>query len=133
MLQKYKEIFFGFIFGILAVVLDLAMDAAADGNSLADELAEHPGMIFYRLVFVLLGLLLGWLLWRGNRAERESRQLKDTLRSVKQRCGAQGLLIGSSLQKLLTRSDLGLSAEAQGMVQEAYQRSREFQAIAEGK
>src|SRR3974377_1096973 len=105
MLQKYKEIFFGLIFGILAVALDLAMDAAADGNSLADELAEHPGMIFYRLIFILLGLLLGWLLWRGNRAERESRQLRETLGNVQQQCGAQGLLIGASLQKLLTRSD----------------------------
>ena len=133
MLQKYKEIFFGFIFGIFAVVLDLAMDAAADGNSLADELAEHPGMIFYRFIFVLLGLLLGWLLWRGNRAERESRQLKETLRSVQQQCGTQGLLIGASLQKVLTRPDPGLSDEAQRLLQEAYQRSREFQAIAEGK
>ena len=133
MFRKYKEIFLGLIFGILAVVIDLAMDAAAEGNSLMDELAEHPGMIFYRLVFVLLGLLLGWLLWRGNRAERESRQLRETLRSVQQRCGAQGLLIGASLQKLLTHSGLGLSGEGQQLVQEAYQRSREFQAIAEEK
>src|SRR5579864_9245931 len=119
MLQKYKEVFFGFTFGMIALVIDLAMDAAAEGNSLSDELSEHPGMMFYRLVFVLLGLLLGWLLWRGNRAERESRQLRETLRHIQQQCAAQGLLIGASLQKLLTRSDFGLSGQAQQLVEEA--------------
>lgn len=132
MLQKYKEILVGLLFGVVAVVIDLAMDAAAEGNSLMDELAEHPVMMFYRLIFVLLGLLLGWLLWRGNRAERESRQLRETLQRVRQQCGAQGLLIGASLQKLLTHSGLGLSGEAQQLLQEAYQRSREFQTMAEG-
>jgi hypothetical protein len=133
MLQKYKEIFFGLIFGVVAVVIDLAMDAAAEGNSLMDELAEHPGIMFYRLIFILLGLVLGWLLWRGNRAERESRQLKENLRSVRQQCGTQGLLIGASLQKVLTHSDPGLSEEAQGLLREVYQRSRELQTLAEGK
>jgi hypothetical protein len=133
MLQRYKEIFFGLIFGIIAVVVDLAMDAAAEGNSLMDELTEHPGIMFYRLIFILLGLLLGWLLWRGNRAERESRQLRETLSTVRQQCGTQGLLIGASLQKLLTRSDAGFSEETQRLLQEAYQRSREFQSIAEKK
>ncbi len=133
MLHKYREIFFGLIFGILAFVLDLAMDATAEGNSLADELARHPGMIFYRLIFILLGLLLGWLLWRGHKAERESRQLRETLLSVQQRCGALGLLIGASLQKVLTHSEPALSEEAQRLLQEAYQRSREFQSIAKGK
>lgn len=131
MLQKYKEILAGLLFGIVAVVLDTAMDAAADGNSLTDELGEHPRMVFYRLVFILLGLLLGWLLWRGNRAEREFRRATETLQHLRQQCGNQGLLVGAALQTLLTRTDLGLSAEAQQLLQEAYQRCHQFQTLVE--
>jgi len=133
MLRKYKEIFVGLIFGIIAFVLDTAMDAAVDQHSLRGELAEHPRMILYRGVFILVGFLLGWLLWRGNQAERESRRLQDVLRRIRQQCGNKGLLLGATLQTLLTRSDLGLSAEAQQLVQEAYRRCHEFQEIAEGR
>ena len=67
MLENYKEIFFGLAFGIGAVLLDTGMDAIADGNSLTDEVAEHPAMLLYRAVFILLGLVLGWLLWKRTR------------------------------------------------------------------
>jgi hypothetical protein len=133
MFQKYKEIFFGLAFGFGAFFIDTAMDASADGNSLLDEVAEHPGMLFYRAIFIVLGLALGWVLWQRNRREREFRQIAETLRRVQQECGAQGLLLHSALQTLLTRGDLHLSDEASRLVQEAYQRSQEFQRIAKLK
>jgi hypothetical protein len=130
MFQEYKEIFFGLAFGIAAFVIDWAMDAAADGNSLLDELTEHPAMLLYRLVFVLLGLVLGWLIWKRHRTEREFQRLREALSRIQQQCGNQALMLRSTLQTLLTRNDLGLSAEAEQLVQEAYQRSQEFQRIA---
>jgi hypothetical protein len=133
MLQQYKEIFFGLAFGIGAVIIDTAMDASAEGNSYFGELVAHPAMMFYRAMFILLGLALGWLLWQRNRTEREFRRLTETLRRIQQQVGTQGLLLRSTLQTLLTRNDLGLSDEAQRLVHDAYQRSQEFQRIAEEK
>ena len=130
MFQRYKEIFFGLAFGFGAVLIDTAMDASTFGNSLTDEMAEHPGMMFYRALFIVLGLGLGWVLWQRNRRERQFRQIAETLHRVQQECGNQGLLLHSTLQTLLTRDDLHLSDEAARLVQEAYQRSQEFQRIA---
>jgi hypothetical protein len=133
MLQKYKEIFFGLAFGLIAVALDTGMDAMADGNNIMDELSEHPGMLMYRAVFLALGLILGWVLWQRNRRERQFRQIAETLHKVRQECGTQGLLLHSALQTLLTRDDLHLSDEALRLIQDAYQRSQEFQRIATEK
>ena len=133
MFQKYKEIFFGLAFGIGAFLLDTGMDAVADGNSLMDEVAEHPAMLLYRGVFIVLGLALGWLLWRRNQRERQFRQLAETVRRLQQECEKQALLLRSTLQNLLIRDDIRLSDAASQMVQEAYQKTQELQRIAELK
>jgi predicted histidine transporter YuiF (NhaC family) len=133
MFQKYKEILFGLAFGIGAVFIDTGMDAMTDGNSLMDEVAEHPRMMLYRTVFIVLGLALGWLLWQRNRRERRFRQLDEALRRVQQEIGTQALLFRATLQTLLIRDDLHLSDAASKLVQEAYQRSQELQRISEQK
>jgi hypothetical protein len=78
MLQKYKEIFYGGLFGLGAAVLDTFMDAWMEGLSFGDELVQHRPMLFYRVVFVLFGLALGWLLWQKNKRERQSRLIGDS-------------------------------------------------------
>jgi uncharacterized protein HemX len=133
MFQKYKEILFGLAFGIGAVILDTGMDAMADGNSLTDEVTEHPGMLLYRAVFIVLGLALGWVLWQRNRREREFRQLAGTLRRMQQEFGNQALLLRSTLQNLLIRDDVHLSDAASQLVQQAYQKTQELQRIADLK
>jgi H+/Cl- antiporter ClcA len=133
MLQKYKEILFGLAFGIGAVVLDTGMDALADGNSLADEVAEHPHMMLYRVVFIVLGLALGWLLWQRNRRERAYRQIAEALRTIQHECNTQAFVLRSTLQNLLIRDDVRLSPEASQLVQQAYQKTQELQRIAEMK
>ena len=133
MFQKYKEILFGLAFGIGAVVIDISMDAMAGGNSFNDEMAEHPGMLLYRAVFVVFGLFLGWLLWQNNRREREVRRVAEMLHKLQQECGTQGLLLRASLQTLLMRADLRLTDDASRLLEEAYARSQEFQRIAEQK
>lgn len=133
MFQKYKEILFGLAFGIGAAVIDTSMDAMADGNSFIDEMAEHPSMLLYRAVFVVFGLVVGWLLWQNNRREREVRRVTEMLHKLQQECGTQGLLLRSSLQTLLMRADLHLTDDASRLLEEAYARSQEFQRIAEQK
>jgi|HubBroStandDraft_6_1064221.scaffolds.fasta_scaffold01145_3 hypothetical protein len=133
MFQKYKEIIFGLAFGIGAVILDTAMDAIADGNSLADEVAEQPGMMVYRAVFIVFGLALGWVLWQRNRRERAYRQMAETLRKMQEELAKQTLLLRATLQNLLIRDDLHLSGAASQLMQEAYQEAQELQKIAEQK
>jgi len=133
MLQNYKEIFFGFAFGIAAVFIDTAMDALMSGNSLSDEIAERPAMMLYRAVFVLLGLALGWLLWKNNHREREFRQITETLHKLQQDCEKQALLLRATLQNLLIRDDVHLSDAASQLVQQAYQKTEDLQRLAELK
>src|SRR5689334_2214502 len=131
MLQKYKEIVFGVAFGIAAMIIDSAMDATAEGYSLADEFAAHPGMIVYRLGFVLLGLILGWLLWRNHKRERELRQVEESFHRLQQRCSTHCLLVRSSLQLMLTRDNLHLSDEARRLLEDAYHKIGALQTVAE--
>lgn len=131
MLQEYKEIFFGIAFGIGAFVIDTAMDAAAEGKSYFGELSAHPSMILYRAVFILLGLVFGWLLWQKNRRERKYRRLREALHKLQQDCGTQTLLLGSTLQTLLTRDELRLSEDARRLVHNAYQMSQELRRLTE--
>ena len=133
MLQNYKEIFFGFAFGIAAVFIDTGMDALMSGNSLSDEIAERPAMMLYRAVFVLLGLVLGWLLWKNNHREREFRQITATLHRLQQDCEKQALLLRATLQNLLSRDDVHLSDAASQLVQQAYQKTEDLQRLAELK
>jgi hypothetical protein len=133
MFQKYKEILFGLAFGVGAVVIDTGMDAIAEGNGLTDEVVRHPGMMLYRAAFIVLGLVLGWLLWQRNRRERAFRQVAETLRSVQQECGNQALMLRSTLQNLLIRDDVHLSEAASQLVQQAYQKAQELQRIADLK
>jgi hypothetical protein len=127
MFGKYKEFVLGAGFGIAAMLIDTATDAKVAGNSMVDELTAHPGMMVYRLGFVLMGLLLGWLLWRSRKSEREVEVLEETLRNLRQQVSTKALLVSSTLQMLLTRNDVHLSEEAQRLTREAYQRSLELQ------
>jgi hypothetical protein len=133
MFQKYKEIIFGIAFGVAAMIIDTGMDAKVEGNTFTGELAAHPAMMLYRLGFVVLGLLLGWLLWRNRTREREFRLLAETLHNFQQQCATRCLLLRSTLQILLTRDDLHLSDEAQQLIRDACQKSQELQRIAEEK
>ena len=134
MFQKYKEIFFGLAFGIGAVILDTGMDAMADGNSLMDEVTEHPGMLLYRAVFIVLGLLLGWLLWQEEPARtrvpaNQPRRCAGYSRNAENRqCSC-----ARPCKICLIRDDVHLSDAASQVVQEAYQKTQELQTIAEQK
>lgn len=80
MLQKYKEIFYGIVFGLGAAIIDTVMDGRMEGHSFWDELVQHRPMLFYRAVFLLFGLVLGWLLWQKNKRERDFRRLAEALK-----------------------------------------------------
>ena len=84
-----------------------------EGHSFWDELIQHRPMLFYRALFLLFGLVLGWLLWQKNKRERDFRRLAEALKRFHQDYGRDALLMHAKLQVLLTRPDLHLSPEAE--------------------
>ena len=133
MLEKYKEIFYGGLFGLGVAILDTFMDARMEGLSFRDESVQHHPMLLYRILFVFLGLALGWLLWQNNKRERQFRNLSEILRRFRQEYGGPAIIMHAKLQVLLTRKDLHLSPEAEELVQFVYQRSQDLQSLVKNK
>jgi H+/Cl- antiporter ClcA len=133
MLDEYKEIFFGFIFGLGAAILDTAIDAREGHHSLAAELGGHPGMLLYRLLFILFGFLVGWLMWQRNKRERDYRHLTESLNRFHEQCASQIVLLHAKLQILLTREELQLQPAAEELVRSSYERTQELQTLMRDK
>ena len=127
MFSSYKEVIYGVLFGVGAAVLDTIMDARSENLSFFGELIDHPGMIFYRLLFFVFGLLLGWLLWRNNNREREVRKLMQHVRHFHQEYEARAVVLHTTLQVLLTKDQL--PPEAESLLRTAYEKSRDLQAL----
>ena len=134
MLQRYKEIFYGLLFGLGASAIDVSMHASMEQQGFWTELLRpQPAMAAYRGSFIAFGLMLGWLLWRKNKVERDFRSLLETVEQFRRGISAPALLIHTKLQLLLTRGDFHLPPEAEEMVRFAYEKSREIGALAEEK
>ena len=129
MLNRYKEIVYGVVFGLGAAALDTAMDARSESESFLGEIGNHPGMLIYRCLFVLFGLLIGWLLWKNNQRERQVRQLMEDLRRFHQEYEAEAVVLHTNIQLLLTKS-LNLTPEAESLLRDTYEKSRELQTVA---
>ncbi len=130
MLQRYKEIFYGLLFGLGASVIDVSMHASMERQGFWTEFFRPQA---YRGSFIAFGLVLGWLLWRKNKVERDFRSLLESVEKFRRGINAPALLIHTKLQLLLTRGDFRLPPEAEEMVRFAYERSREIGALAEQK
>jgi len=128
-LFKYREIIFGIVIGLVVFLLDTFMDAANEARSFTEELGSHPSMVFYRLLFVVAGFILGWLLWQRNKTARDFGRLQESLDQLRHECEKRSLLLHASLQMLLTRTDFHLPAEAEQLVRRAYESSQEIQAL----
>jgi hypothetical protein len=133
MFQKYREIFYGIIIGFGAACLDTFIDGQSQGNSFFDEIAERPSMILYRVIFLLFGLVIGWLVWRNRRRERDFQRLVATAEQLHRGCSKEALLIHAKIQVLLTRDDFHLSPEAQELLRGVYDRSKELQTLVRDK
>ena len=134
MLHRYKEVFYGLLFGMGASVIDVMMHASMEQQGFWMELLRpNPLMLAYRVAFIVFGLLLGWLLWRKNNAERDFRGLAETVERLQREIRQPALLIHAKMQVLLTRNDLHLPPDAEEMVRYAYEQSRKIGALAEEK
>jgi hypothetical protein len=127
MLRRYKEIFYGLIFGLGAACIDTLVDASTQHRAFWDF---GVGMLLYRAVFVVFGLLLGWLLWRNNQSERESRSLIETVQKLQANIGPPTVIIHAQTQLLLTKSGVARSPEIEGIVRSIHEQSMNLQLIA---
>jgi hypothetical protein len=127
MLRRYKEIFYGLIFGLGAAFIDTLVDASTQHRAFWDF---GLGMLLYRAVFVLFGLLLGWLLWRNNQSERESRSLIETVQNLQANIGPPTVIIHAQTQLLLTKSGIAVSPEIERIVRSIHEQSMTLQSIA---
>jgi H+/Cl- antiporter ClcA len=120
---------YGVIFGFGAAILDLAMDARTEGQTFSGEISAHPAMLFYRVLFVLFGFLLGWLLWRNHQHEREMGDLVDKVQRFLHEYEAQAVVLHTNLQMLLTKN-LQFPPEAEALLRATYEKSRDLQTLA---
>ena len=126
MLTRHREIFYGLVFGVGAALLDTLIDAIVQDKPYWDVPIV---MILYRFLFILFGLLLGWLLWRANTSEREFRSLQEQVQELRHKIGAPTFVIHTQALLLLGRDASQLSPEAQSMVRIIYEQSQKLQSI----
>ena len=129
MQTKHREIVLGTAIGVVVFLADTFMDATNDSLSFVQELRNHPAMDLYRLIFVVGGFAIGFLLWQRNKAARDFDRLRDSFNQLRHECEKRSLLVHASLQVLLTRTDFHLPAEAEQLVRRAYDCSNELQTL----
>ena len=127
MLRHYKEIFYGLIFGLGAAFIDTFVDAGTQHTAFWNF---GLGMFLYRGLFVLYGFILGWLLWRNNQSERESRSLIAAMEKLQSDIGPATVIIHAQTQLLLTRSGTPLPPEIELVVRSIHEQSLKLQSIA---
>src|SRR2546422_2365157 len=112
MISRYREVFFGLLIGLAAGVIDVIMHARMQDRSFAEELMQpHIEMLFYRILFLALGVALGLLLWKKNQRERESRHFAEALDKLGREITAPAIIIHTQAQLLLTREHPALLPE----------------------
>ena len=126
MLRRYREIFYGLLFGFGAALIDTFIDAKTQNKSFWDA---SFGMTLYRSLFVIFGLVLGWLLWSKNKSERDFRLLQDQFQNVQKEIGAPATMIQAQAQLLLAGPGRQLSPEDQSAVRVIYEQSQKLQSI----
>lgn len=126
MFRRYKEIFYGLIFGLGGACIDTFVDAATEHKAFWDF---GPGMFLYRGLFVVFGLILGWLLWRNNQSERQLRSLIDAIQKLQSSIDPPTVIIHAQTQLLLTKPGAPLPPEIEVVVRSIHEQSLKLQSI----
>lgn len=131
MISRYREVLFGLVIGLVAVIVDVIMHARMQDRSFAEELIQpHIEMLFYRLLFLAFGVVLGWLLWKSNKRERESRYLAEALDKLCRDIAAPSIIIHTQAQVLLMRDHPALPAEVESALRTIHEHSTRLQSLA---
>jgi hypothetical protein len=126
MFLKFREIIYGILFGLGAVLIDAIMDSRQSGESITTQLFGHPAMLLYRGLFVVMGILFGWLVSQRKTKELEFQEVSERLDQLRLQCEKESMLIHGSLQVVLGRTDLHLPEDTEKLIRQAYQYSEEM-------
>jgi hypothetical protein len=126
MIKRYREVFYGLLIGIGAACIDMFIDAKMEGRPFWNP---SFGMTLYRMLFVLFGGILGWLLWRANQSERQFRSLLAGMERLCHEIGPPAVMIHAQTQSLLAKPGLKLPPDAETMVRVIYEQSQKLQSI----
>lgn len=104
MLHRYREILYGGFFGLGAAMIDIAMHARMTGRGFIEEfLQPEPGMTFYRMLYLVFGTGVGWLLWRTNHKERAFRLLLRQFRHLLDLFDGHATVVYANAQMVLMK------------------------------
>lgn len=127
--RSYREIFYGLAFGAGAWLIDVAMHSWSEGSNFGSELFPlNAPVLVSRFLFLVLGGLLGYALWRSSRKERDYRHLEDLFRSFQRKMRGPTTMIYTKLQLLLAHHDFSLPPAAAEIARSIYQESQRLQA-----
>lgn len=128
--MRYREVLYGLTFGLGACVIDIVMHARMNGRTALEELIRPDReMVFYRVLFLALGVALGMLLWQKNKGERELRRLAEVVRQLRHDVAGPALLIHTNVQLLLTREGLALPGNAEPLLRAVYEESKKLRSL----
>ena len=127
-MKKHREVVYGAAFGLGAAILDVMLHAWTEHSGIWQELLRPSlGTGLYRILFLVFGVALGWVLLQKSRKELELNRLTESLQQFQRQIVAPAMLIHTKLQVLLTRSDLNLSSEAETLLRSIYELSQAIQ------
>lgn len=129
-IRNHKEILFGVLFGLGASLIDVTMHSSMGNRTWLDEfLQPSPVMLLYRLMFLLLGISLGVLLWQRNRVERDSRRYAALYDDLRRNLAGPSIIVHTNLQLLLTTHYAELPRPLLQIVELAYENSKLVQKV----
>lgn len=131
MLNRYKEIFYGLLLGLGACGIDVVMHSRMEERGLWDEAFRFDVMPFlYRLLFIVFGLALGFLMWTRSSREREFRRLAEIYERFHREVADPAFLIHAKCEELLWLNEAELPAKARESVRFVYDKVRTIESLA---
>lgn len=130
-LRKFREILYGVLFGLGAALIDVAMHARMYGRG-AMETIIHPSpeMAFYRILYLIFGVVLGWVFWRSSQKELRFRCLLERFASLTKDFDRHAVIVYANAQMLIMRESAQLSQDAALNVKLIYSEAQKIHALA---
>jgi len=120
-LNRFREILYGGLIGFVAAAIDIAMHARMADHGLVEELLQpQSGMTFYRMLYLVFGTGLGWMLWHRNGKERAFRDQLGQFRNLIDLFDGHATVIYTNAQMMLIRSANPPPEDAVKRVKELY-------------
>lgn len=128
--MQYREVLYGLVFGLGACVIDIFMHARMTDRAVLEELLQPSAeMLFYRGLFLILGIGVGLLLWQKNKREREVRRLAYVLDKLRHEIVAPVIIIHANTQLLLTQRETAVSPGTESVLRSIYEQSQKLHSL----